>query len=118
MAHKALKAHTSTQRAQRALKAHTSTQRAQRALKAHTSTQRAHRALKAHTSTQRAHKALKAHTSTHAAARPGSPERLGVAFDALYQGTTLQAAEKFGFRVGRGFIPGANARSGFFPQPL
>ena len=35
-----------------------------RALKAHTSTQRAHKALKAHTSTQRAHKALKAHTST------------------------------------------------------
>src|SRR5271156_387750 len=39
MAHKALKAHTSTQRAHRALKAHTSTQRAHRALKAHTSTQ-------------------------------------------------------------------------------
>jgi hypothetical protein len=42
MAHKALKAHTSTQRAHKALKAHTSTQRAHRALKAHTSTQRAH----------------------------------------------------------------------------
>src|ERR1700757_4649779 len=64
-AHRALKAHTSTQRAHKALKAHTSTQRAHRALKAHTSTQRAHRALKAHTSTQKAHKALKAHTSTH-----------------------------------------------------
>jgi hypothetical protein len=49
---------------QRALKAHTSTQRALRALKAHTSTQRAHRALRAHTSTQRAHRALRAHTST------------------------------------------------------
>jgi hypothetical protein len=26
----------------------------------------------------------------------------------LYQGTTLHAAEKLGFRVGRGFIPGVN----------
>jgi hypothetical protein len=26
--------------------------------------------------------------------------------DALYQGTTSQAAEKLGFKVGRGFIPG------------
>jgi hypothetical protein len=69
--------------AHKALKAHTSTQRAHRALKAHTSTQRAHRALKAHTSTQRAHKALKAHTSTrgrptyrhpgHAGNRTGAP---------------------------------------------
>jgi hypothetical protein len=59
MAHKALKAHTSTRRALKALKAHTSTQRALKALKAHTSTQRAHRALKAHTSTQRAHGRLR-----------------------------------------------------------
>ena len=34
---------------------------------------------------------------------------LEVCILALYQGTTLQAAEKLGFRVGRGFIPGANA---------
>jgi hypothetical protein len=61
---RALKAHTSTQRAHKALKAHTSTQRAHKALRAHTSTQRAHKALRAHTSTQRAHKALRAHTST------------------------------------------------------
>jgi len=79
-AHKALKAHTSTQRAHRALRAHTSTQRAHRALKAHTSTQRAHRALKAHTSTQRAHRALKAHTSTQRAhkalrAHTSTPQR-------------------------------------------
>jgi hypothetical protein len=68
-AHKALKAHTSTHTAHKALKAHTSTHTAHKALKAHTSTHTAHRALKAHTSTHRAHKALKAHTSTHRAHR-------------------------------------------------
>jgi hypothetical protein len=46
MAHKALKAHTSTLMAHKALKAHTSTHRAHKALKAHTSTHRAHRGLK------------------------------------------------------------------------
>jgi hypothetical protein len=39
---------------------------AHRALKAHTSTHKAHRALKAHTSTHKAHKALKAHNTPRA----------------------------------------------------
>jgi hypothetical protein len=34
---------------------------------------------------------------------------LKAVFGFVYQGTTLQLAEKLGFRVGRGFIPGINA---------